>query len=219
MDRSLQTQSPERQSAREQPRRRRKEMKTSRIGLDYPSFNAATVKRLANGFAKSHSKTKISKDTLAALVQTTDWFFEQIGEDLKAYAEHAGRKMIEESDVVAVMKRYVMLYMYYIHICMRQATSSNTNWHGLDHVRLPARTRHFPLLRRCSLESCYRNYVWNLRRSLGVESASEWRRSRKRRLINTSIKPISRLSGPINTMPYSCFVSRQRLLYYHPEHN
>lgn len=106
MDRSLQTQTPERSVTREQrPRKQRKETKTSRIGLDYSSFHTATVKRLANGFAKSHSKTKISKDTLAVLVQTTDWFFEQMGEDLKAYADHGGRKAIEESDVIAVMKR------------------------------------------------------------------------------------------------------------------
>jgi histone H3/H4 len=108
MDRSLQEKSPEHSAIREQrPRKQRKEVKTSRIGLDYSSFHAGTVKRLANSFAKSHSKTKISKDTLAALVQTTDWFFEQMGEDLKAYADHGGRKAIEESDVVAIMKRYV----------------------------------------------------------------------------------------------------------------
>ncbi|KAF2703897.1 hypothetical protein K504DRAFT_462973 [Pleomassaria siparia CBS 279.74] len=115
MDRSLQTQSPERSTDHDQrPRKLRKEIKTSRIGLDYSSFNAATVKRLANGFAKSHSKTKISKDTLAALVQSTDWFFEQMGEDLKAFADHGGRKMIEESDVIAIMKR------------SRQITSNST---------------------------------------------------------------------------------------------
>jgi histone H3/H4 len=112
MDRSLQEKSPEHSAAREQrPRKQRKEIKTSRIGLEYSSFHAGTVKRLANGFAKSHSKMKISKDTLAALVQTTDWFFEQMGEDLKAYADHGGRKVIEESDVVAVMKRYVQIYI------------------------------------------------------------------------------------------------------------
>jgi histone H3/H4 len=38
----------------------------------------------------------------------TDDFFEQIGIDLAAYAQHGGRKMIEESDVIALMKRYVM---------------------------------------------------------------------------------------------------------------
>lgn len=107
VDRSLQT------PARETPAvkragRQRKVMSISRFGHEYPSFPAATVKTLANGFIKSQgSKSKLSKDTLAALVQTSDFFFEQVGEDLAAYAQHAGRKQIEESDVIALLKRYV----------------------------------------------------------------------------------------------------------------
>jgi histone H3/H4 len=53
------------------------------------------------------SKAQLNKDTLAALVNTTNDFFEQISIDLAAYAQHGGRKMIEESDVIALMKRYV----------------------------------------------------------------------------------------------------------------
>jgi histone H3/H4 len=111
LDRSLQTEteSPERPTAADsRARRQRRELKLSRSGLEYPSFPAATVKRLASGLVKSQGgNTKISKETLATLVQTTDWFFEQVGEDLAAYAQHAGRKMIEDADVVALMKRYV----------------------------------------------------------------------------------------------------------------
>ncbi|KAJ4310531.1 hypothetical protein N0V94_008387 [Neodidymelliopsis sp. IMI 364377] len=85
---------------------RRKELKLSRLGLDYPSFPAAPVKKLALSFMKSQgSKAHLSKDTLAALVQTTDDFFEQMGIDLAAYAQHAGRSTIEESDVLALMRR------------------------------------------------------------------------------------------------------------------
>ena len=87
---------------------RRKELKVSRAGLDYPSFPAAPVKKLALSFMKSQgSKAQLNKDALAALVQTTDDFFEQMGIDLAAYAQHAGRRMIEESDVLALMRRYV----------------------------------------------------------------------------------------------------------------
>lgn len=87
---------------------RRKELRLSRAGLDYPSFPAAPVKKLALSFMKSQgSKAQLNKDALAALVQTTDDFFEQIGIDLAAYAQHAGRKVIEESDVLALMRRYV----------------------------------------------------------------------------------------------------------------
>jgi histone H3/H4 len=110
MDRSLQTDTgtPARPASQKRPGRQRKTMNISRFGHEYPSIPAATVKTLANGFAKSHgSKAKISKDTLEVLVQASDWFFEQVGEDLAAYAQHGGRKTIEESDVIALMKRYV----------------------------------------------------------------------------------------------------------------
>ncbi|KAF1975593.1 hypothetical protein BU23DRAFT_76833 [Bimuria novae-zelandiae CBS 107.79] len=117
IDRSLQTPAPE-TPTKKRASRQRKALHISRFGHEYPSFPAATVKTLANGFVKSQgSKAKISKDTLAALVQTSDFFFEQVGEDLAAYAQHAGRRQIEESDVIALLKRYVhfavlLLYLY-----------------------------------------------------------------------------------------------------------
>lgn len=108
IDRSLQTQSPERRAAKQQSTRKAKELRVSQRGLEYPSFPAAPVKKLALGFMKSQgSKAQLNKDALAALVKVTDDFFEQIGIDLAAYAQHGGRKMIEESDVIALMKRYV----------------------------------------------------------------------------------------------------------------
>jgi histone H3/H4 len=106
IDRSLQ--SPEhRTPAKERNVRKAKEVRISQRGLEYPSFPAASVKKLALGFMKSQgSKASLNKDTLAALVKVTDDFFEQIGIDLAAYAQHGGRKVIEESDVIALMKRY-----------------------------------------------------------------------------------------------------------------
>ncbi|KAF2820043.1 hypothetical protein CC86DRAFT_361640 [Ophiobolus disseminans] len=105
MDRSLQ--SPERPAAAKQRTARKvKELRISQRGLEYPSFPDAPVKKLALSFMKSQgSKAQLNKDTLAALVKVTDDFFEQIGIDLAAYAQHGGRKMIEESDVIALMKR------------------------------------------------------------------------------------------------------------------
>lgn len=107
LDRSLQSQSPQRSVAAQQhSRRKARELRISQRGLEYPSFPAAPVKKLALGFMKSQgSKAQLSKDALAALVKTTDDFFEQIGIDLAAYAQHGGRKVIEESDVTALMKR------------------------------------------------------------------------------------------------------------------
>ncbi|KAB2580471.1 hypothetical protein BFW01_g3515 [Lasiodiplodia theobromae] len=86
---------------------RRKSLKVSRYGTPYPSLPSSVTKRLATSFARLHSgpTTKLSKDTLDAISQASDWFFEQIGEDLASYAEHAGRKTIEEADVLTLMNR------------------------------------------------------------------------------------------------------------------
>jgi histone H3/H4 len=108
MDRSIETQSPERAAGQQRNARRTKELRISQRGLEYPSFPPAPVKKLALGFMKSQgSKAQLNKDALAALVKVTDDFFEQIGIDLAAYAQHGGRKVIEESDVITLMKRYV----------------------------------------------------------------------------------------------------------------
>ena len=50
---------------------------------------------------------KISRETLEAIMQATDWFFEQAAEDLASYADHASRKAIDDSDAITLMKRYV----------------------------------------------------------------------------------------------------------------
>lgn len=76
--------------------------KISQHGIEYPSLPPGVVKRVAQRFA---GKSKISPDTLATLVQASDWFFEQLGDDLSAYAKHAGRKTIEESDMLTLMRR------------------------------------------------------------------------------------------------------------------
>jgi histone H3/H4 len=120
VDRSLLTETPEKQSEKEtRPGRKRKELHISRFGHEYPSFPLATLKRLAGGVCKSHGgNARMHKDTLAALGQATDWFFERLGQDLGAYAQHAGRKTIEEADMVTLMKRYVNLHVSYI--CVRE---------------------------------------------------------------------------------------------------
>lgn len=88
---------------------RKKRIKVSKYGIQYPSFPAGVVKKLATTYARTsgNSKATISKDTLDAIMQASDWFFEQVSDDLGAYAEHAGRKTIEESDVITLMGRYV----------------------------------------------------------------------------------------------------------------
>ncbi|GAB1312255.1 CENP-T/Histone H4 histone fold domain-containing protein [Madurella fahalii] len=84
----------------------KKSIKVSKHGIEYPSLPPTVVKRLAQSFAKtSGAKGKITPDAMKAIMQASDWFFEQLGEDLQAYAKHAGRKTIDESDVLTLMKR------------------------------------------------------------------------------------------------------------------
>ncbi|KAH7037116.1 centromere kinetochore component CENP-T-domain-containing protein [Microdochium trichocladiopsis] len=87
----------------------KKTKKISRHGIEYPSLPQGVVKRLATTFAKNAgiSKAKITGDTLAAIMQASDWFFEQLGDDLAAYAKHAGRKTIDESDMLTLMRRHL----------------------------------------------------------------------------------------------------------------
>jgi len=152
LDRSLQ--GPEAsETVQKRMGRRRKEVKLSRVGLDYPSFPAAPVKKLALNFMKTQgSKAQLNKDALAALVQTTDDFFEQMGLDLAAYAQHAGRRMIEESDVLALMRRYVTFLAY---CTIRTAPS-----HPTSLLTRPEPARRAPTQpashsrRRCCLGSC-----------------------------------------------------------------
>jgi histone H3/H4 len=144
IDRSLQTQSPERPAAaKERTARKAKELRISQRGLEYPSFPTAPVKKLALGFMKSQgSKAQLNKDAVAALVRVTDDFFEQIGIDLAAYAQHGGRKMIEESDVIALMKRYVTfisvcLCLMLTYCCRTRKTTNNSTSFSLAQKLLP----------------------------------------------------------------------------------
>lgn len=79
----------------------------SQHGIEYPSLPPAFVKRVAQTALQSSglSNKRISNDTLAALTQASEWYFEQLGDDLGAYAQHAKRKTIEDSDVATLMRR------------------------------------------------------------------------------------------------------------------
>ncbi|OHE95839.1 hypothetical protein CORC01_08836 [Colletotrichum orchidophilum] len=109
-------------------RKTKRGVKLSKYNVEYPSLPPAVVKRLANTFAKSSgiSKTKISPDALAEIQRASDWFFEQLGDDLSAYAKHAKRKTIDESDMLTLMRRYV-----------QRQTSSTTTPFSLAHRHLP----------------------------------------------------------------------------------
>jgi histone H3/H4 len=97
----------------------KKSIKVSKHGIEYPSLPPAVVKRLAQTFATaSGAKGKITPDAMKSIMQASDWFFEQLGEDLQAYAKHAGRKTIDESDVLTLMKRYGTIYHWVSRIML-----------------------------------------------------------------------------------------------------
>lgn len=101
-----------RQTSKSVQRGKKPGKKISRHGIAYPSLPTSVVKRLAQKFA---GKTKISADTLSTIMQASDWFFEQLGDDLRAYANHArGRTTINESDMLTLMRRYVPCHTYYL---------------------------------------------------------------------------------------------------------
>ena len=93
--------------------RKLKRENMSQLGIPYPSLPAGVVKRLAPLHAGSTAfkKARFSKEAFRAVMQASDWFLEQVGDDLSTYAKHAGRKTIDETDVTTLMKRYVLFHL------------------------------------------------------------------------------------------------------------
>lgn len=91
---------------------RRKKVKLTKHGIAIPALPSSLVKRLAVESMTRRGKRKptIDRASLQALEQATEWFFEQVGEDLEAYSKHAGRKKrIDTSDALTLMRRQRVL--------------------------------------------------------------------------------------------------------------
>ncbi|KAI9740125.1 MAG: hypothetical protein M1818_004876 [Claussenomyces sp. TS43310] len=86
---------------------RGKAIKLSKHGVQYSSLPAANVRKLATTFLRTsgNSRAKLSNDTLEAIMQASEWFLEQVSDDLGVYSDHTGTKTIDESDVLTLMKR------------------------------------------------------------------------------------------------------------------
>ena len=82
-------------------------VKKSHHRLPYPRFPSGVTKRIASAFIRSmgSQSTIINKETLDAISEATDRFFGQLSDDLGVFANHAGRRNINEKDVIAVMSR------------------------------------------------------------------------------------------------------------------
>ncbi|QPH17652.1 hypothetical protein C2857_002523 [Epichloe festucae Fl1] len=111
---------------RQQTKPKKRQRRISRYGIEYPPLPPTFVKRVAQTALHSSglSNPRVSADTLTALTQASEWFFEQVADDLGAYANHANRNTIEESDVATLMRR------------QRQITSDATMF-SLAHRHLP----------------------------------------------------------------------------------
>lgn len=93
-------------------RPRRKRVKLTRNGIEIPSLPSSLVRRVAVEAMTRKGKRKpvIDRASLKALEQATEWFLEQVGEDLEAYSNHAGRtKRIIAGDVLTLMRRQRVL--------------------------------------------------------------------------------------------------------------
>lgn len=91
---------------------RRKRLKATRHGTMIPSLPSTLIKRVAiEAQARlGNRKPKFGRDHMKALEQATEWFFEQVGEDLEAYSDHARRKKrVDGSDVLMLMRRQRIL--------------------------------------------------------------------------------------------------------------
>lgn len=83
-------------------------MEVSSQGISYSPLPARVVRQVASRFQRLYTKggkSTIRGDSLNAMMAASNRFFQQFGYDLKAFAQHAKRKKIDESDVITIMKR------------------------------------------------------------------------------------------------------------------
>ena len=75
--------------------------------LDIPKLPSRITKQIASTFLSTTMgrQSQVGRELLQVIIEAGDQYFEQLGGDLEAFASHAGRKKINESDVIAVMKR------------------------------------------------------------------------------------------------------------------
>uniref|UniRef100_A0A060TEL7 ARAD1D08800p n=1 Tax=Blastobotrys adeninivorans TaxID=409370 RepID=A0A060TEL7_BLAAD len=67
--------------------------------------STAVPTRVIRDALKTFSSSKVPPDALDAIVSVSNRYFEQIANDLNAYADHAGRSKADSADVLHLMKR------------------------------------------------------------------------------------------------------------------
>lgn len=92
--------------------RPRKKMKMNSRGNMVPSLPSSLIKRIVHESQEKANKrrTTLGKDHMKALEQATEWFFEQVSQDLETYSSHGRRKKrIDADDVLLLMRRQRVL--------------------------------------------------------------------------------------------------------------
>ncbi|KAG0313084.1 hypothetical protein BGZ99_009088 [Dissophora globulifera] len=79
----------------------KKTVRLSAAGIPVPALPTSLQKQLVHTFSRS----RISQEAMAVILEGTHLFFEQASSDLAAYAQHAGRRTIDETDVECLMQR------------------------------------------------------------------------------------------------------------------
>lgn len=92
--------------------RPRKRLKVNQRGNMVPALPSSLIKRIVNDSQQKANKRKVAlgKEHMQALEQATEWYFEQVGEDLEAFSSHGRRKKrIDDDDVLLLMRRQRVL--------------------------------------------------------------------------------------------------------------
>lgn len=90
----------------------RKKIKMNSRGNMVPSLPSSLIKRIVHKSQEKANKRKttLGKDHMKALEQATEWFFEQVSQDLETYSSHGRRKKrIDADDVLLLMRRQRLL--------------------------------------------------------------------------------------------------------------
>lgn len=87
--------------------RRRKSVRLSRHGIPFSRIPTSVTKSMAESFIKVclRRRSKLERDAVDAVREAGDLFLAQLGDDLGMIAGHAGRKSIDESDLITAMTR------------------------------------------------------------------------------------------------------------------
>ncbi|KAG0082127.1 hypothetical protein BGZ90_011745 [Linnemannia elongata] len=88
------------------PPKPRKIVRRSRSGIVIPSMPTSLQKQLVHTF----SRARMSREAMDVILEGSHLFFEQASNDLAAYAGHAGRRTVDETDVELLMKRLRILH-------------------------------------------------------------------------------------------------------------